>query len=88
MACRKCKWLIENIFKKDKEIHQKTDNQKLFEFSIEQLSDYGFTLKNISLDLHKSDFADNIVTEYEHKFSSQGFPIYRLEAYIKHEGEM
>lgn len=69
------------------EIHQKTDNQKLFEYSIEQLSDYGFTLKNVSLDLHKSDFEDNIVTEYEQKFSSQGFPIYRLEAYLKHEVE-
>ena len=39
--------------------------------------------KNISLDLHKSDFEGNIETEYEQKFSSLGFPIYRLEAYIK-----
>ncbi len=65
------------------EIHQKTDNQKLFEYSIEQLSDYGFTLKNVSLDLHKSDFEGNIVTEYEQKFVSLGLPIFRLEAYIK-----
>lgn len=65
------------------EIHQKTDNMHFFEYSLEQFSLSGFTFKNISLDLHKSDFKDNIVTEYEYKFSSQGFPIYRLEAYIK-----
>lgn len=65
------------------EIHMKTDNKKLFEFSIEQLSDFGFTLKNISLDLHNSGFENNIVTEYEQKFVSMGLPIYRLEAYLK-----
>ncbi|MCH5325421.1 MAG: tRNA (guanosine(46)-N7)-methyltransferase TrmB [Eubacterium sp.] len=62
------------------EIHQKTDNMHFFEFSVEQLSACGFALKNISLDLHNSDFEGNIVTEYERKFTEQGFPIYRLEA--------
>lgn len=62
------------------EIHQKTDNMKLFEFSIESLSQSGFKLKNISLDLHNSSFKGNIVTEYEKRFSDNGFPIYRLEA--------
>ncbi len=65
------------------EIHMKTDNKKLFEFSIEQLSDFGFTIKNVSLDLHNSDFEGNIVTEYEQKFVSMGLPIYRLEAFLK-----
>lgn len=65
------------------EIHQKTDNRQLFEYSIEQLSAYGFTLKNVSLDLHHSDFAGNIVTEYEQRFLDLGQPIYRLEAYIR-----
>ncbi|MBQ2798292.1 MAG: tRNA (guanosine(46)-N7)-methyltransferase TrmB [Ruminiclostridium sp.] len=62
------------------EIHQKTDNMKLFEFSIESFSSCGFRLRNISLDLHNSDFEGNIVTEYEKRFSDAGFPIYRLEA--------
>ena len=75
--------IYEGLMVKGAEIHQKTDNRQLFEFSIEHLSDYGFTLKNISLDLHKSDFEGNIVTEYEARFSSLGFPIYRLEAYLK-----
>lgn len=62
------------------EIHQKTDNMHFFEFSLEKLSSCGFTLKNISLDLHSSGYEDNIITEYEKKFSDQGYPIYRLEA--------
>ncbi len=75
--------IYDSIMKKEAQIHQKTDNRGFFEFSIEQLSDYGFTLHNISLDLHNSDFEGNIVTEYEARFSAQGCPIYRLEAYIK-----
>lgn len=65
------------------EIHQKTDNMHFFEFSIEEFSQNGFALKNVSLDLHRSSFEDNIMTEYEARFSSMGMPIYRLEAYIK-----
>lgn len=61
-------------------ICQKTDNMHFFEYSIESFSKCGFKLSNISLDLHKSGFEGNIETEYEQKFSSQGFPIYRLEA--------
>lgn len=71
------------ILKNGGEIHQKTDNTGFFEYSIEQLSGYGFALKNISLDLHSSSFEGNIETEYEHRFASQGLPIYRLEAYRK-----
>lgn len=73
----------EVILKNGAEIHQKTDNMHFFEYSIEQLTGYGFALKNISLDLHNSDFEGNIETEYEHRFASQGMPIYRLEAYLK-----
>lgn len=65
------------------EIHQKTDNQGLFEFSVNSLSGEGFTLKNVTLDLHNSSFEGNIMTEYEKKFSEMGMPIYRLEAYLR-----
>lgn len=73
--------LYDDIFKDKKVIHMKTDNTSLFEFSIESLSDYGYKLKNISLDLHNSDFEGNVMTEYEKKFSSKGVKINRLEAY-------
>ena len=71
----------ENIFKNKKTIFMKTDNTSLFEFSIESLSIFGYKLKNISLDLHNSNFENNIMTEYEKKFSEKGVKINRLEAY-------
>lgn len=72
--------IYKKILKPDGVIYQKTDNMHFFEYSIEQFSACGFKLSNISLDLHNSDFEGNIVTEYENKFASRGFPIYRLEA--------
>lgn len=75
--------IYKRIIKPDAEIHQKTDNMHFFEFSLEQFSSSGFSLKNVSLDLHNSNFEDNIMTEYEQKFVSLGLPIYRLEAYQK-----
>ena len=72
--------IYKRILKNDGVICQKTDNMHFFEYSIESFSECGFKLSNISLDLHNSDFEGNIVTEYENKFASQGFPIYRLEA--------
>ena len=75
--------IYKKLLKNGAEIHQKTDNMHFFEFSLEEFSETGFILKNISLDLHKSDFEGNIITEYEKRFSDQGFPIYRAEAVIK-----
>ncbi|HWO96351.1 MAG TPA: tRNA (guanosine(46)-N7)-methyltransferase TrmB [Bacillus sp. (in: firmicutes)] len=69
----------ENILVNEGEIHFKTDNQGLFEFSLMSFSEYGLLLKFISLDLHKSDFKGNIMTEYEEKFSQKGQRIYRCE---------
>lgn len=74
--------IYKELMNAEAEIHQKTDNSQLFEFSLEKLTNSGFALKNVSLDLHKSGFEGNIETEYEHKFVSLGLPIYRLEAYI------
>ena len=59
----------------------KTDNSRLFEFSLNSFADEGFKLKNITFDLHKSEFEGNVMTEYEERFSSAGMPIYRVEAY-------
>ncbi|MCL2203372.1 MAG: tRNA (guanosine(46)-N7)-methyltransferase TrmB [Defluviitaleaceae bacterium] len=61
------------------ELHFKTDNRLLFEFSIESLSQNRWQMHNVSLDLHANPDENNIVTEYEEKFSPFG-PIYRLEA--------
>ncbi len=60
----------------------KTDNKDLFEFSLGQVEEKGWKLHNVTFDLHNSEyFKDNVLTEYEEKFSSKGKPIYRLVAY-------
>ncbi|MEN8701354.1 tRNA (guanosine(46)-N7)-methyltransferase TrmB [Bacillus infantis] len=61
------------------EIHFKTDNQGLFEYSLTSFSQYGLLLTYVSLDLHNSDYEGNIMTEYEEKFSGRGSRIYRSE---------
>lgn len=70
----------ETIAKPNAELHFKTDNQGLFEYSLASLTWYGMTLKQVWLDLHESDFEGNIMTEYEEKFSNKGQRIYRVEA--------
>lgn len=70
----------ETILVDKAEIHFKTDNRVLFEYSLISMSAYGMLLKDVSLDLHASMPKDNIMTEYEEKFSAKGQPIYRVEA--------
>ncbi|EGP5092300.1 tRNA (guanosine(46)-N7)-methyltransferase TrmB [Enterococcus faecium] len=70
----------EQILRPNGEIHFKTDNQGLFEYSLTSFSQYGMILKQVWLDLHQSQFEGNIMTEYEEKFSSKGQRIYRVEA--------
>ncbi|PSL44533.1 tRNA (guanine-N(7)-)-methyltransferase [Salsuginibacillus halophilus] len=72
----------DQVLKAAGEVHLKTDNQQYFEYSLGSFSENGWKLKNISLNLHESEWeADNIHTEYEEKFAANGWPIYRLEAY-------
>ncbi|QRG66267.1 tRNA (guanosine(46)-N7)-methyltransferase TrmB [Brevibacillus choshinensis] len=69
------------VLKSDGEIHMKTDNEKLFEFSLNQFASERFQMHNITFDLHQSKLAaDNVMTEYEERFSSRGQRIYRVEA--------
>ena len=70
----------EQILPDQGEIHFKTDNRGLFEYSLASMSQYGMVLKQVWLDLHASDFEGNVMTEYEEKFSKKGQVIYRLEA--------
>ncbi|CEH34234.1 tRNA (guanosine(46)-N7)-methyltransferase TrmB [Romboutsia lituseburensis] len=67
------------LLNKDGEVHFKTDNEKLFEFSLNEISSNDWVLKNISLNLAESDF-ENVTTEYEDKFMSYGMKIFRCEA--------
>lgn len=72
--------LYKKLLKSGGDIHMKTDNIELFEFSLETFENSGFKLENVTHDLHAREPEDNIMTEYEKNFVSQGKPICRLEA--------
>lgn len=78
--------IYKKILKKNSKIEFKTDNRGLFEYSLVNMNKFGLKFDKISLDLHKdillgkfNDEEDNIMTEYEEKFSKNG-PIYKLIA--------
>jgi len=62
----------KKFLKNDGEIWFKTDDKGLFEDSINYFKENGFDIKFLTYDLHNSGFSDNIVTEYEAKFTSLG----------------
>lgn len=68
----------QSLFKEKMVIEMKTDNRHLFEFSILSLNDAGFHIEEIILNLYEETLEYNIPTEYELKFSSKGFPIYKI----------
>lgn len=72
----------DKCLRKDGIIIFKTDNRELFDFSLEQLELAGWKLENKTYDLHHSEFLlDNVMTEYEEKFSKEGKPINRMVIY-------
>ncbi len=66
----------------DGTIEFKTDNRPLFDFSLQELSSANWNLKACTYDLHHDAALnqENIMTEYEEKFSSIGNPIHKLIA--------
>ena len=69
------------ILKPDGDVQFKTDNRMLFDFSLEQVEEAGWTLAFQTFDLHHSVYQDgNVMTEYEEKFSAKGNPICKLVA--------
>lgn len=71
----------EKVLTPNGKICFKTDNQALFDFSLEQLEANGWKTEKVTRDLHSSPYVEgNVMTEYEEKFVSLGMPIYRVEA--------
>ena len=70
----------ENILAKDGHVEFKTDNQPLFEFSLEAAEEAGWKLLAVTRDLHHDTALNkrNIMTEYEERFSAQGNPICKM----------
>lgn len=71
--------LYDDLFKNDKRIVMKTDNLILFASSLVSLSNYGYILEDVNLDLETSDIP-NVLTEYEAKFMAKGIKINYLVA--------
>ena len=70
----------DNILSKEGKVIFKTDNNDLFNFSLEQIEIAGWTLINKTNDLHNSEYVkENIMTEYEERFVKEGIAINRLE---------
>ena len=67
------------------ELEFKTDNTELFNFSLEQIKEAGWTLTAFTYDLHHNEemVRGNIMTEYEERFSGKGNPINKLIAVRK-----
>ena len=72
----------DNILKKDGVVEFKTDNDLLFQFSLEQVPETGWNLVAQTWDLHNDSemVKGNVMTEYESKFSQMGNPIHKLVA--------
>ena len=74
--------LYDEFLKNDGFIEFKTDNRNLFDYSIEAAGEAGWKTRDITYDLHNSEYAEgNIMTEYEEKFSSMGVPINKVIIY-------
>lgn len=67
------------LLKAGGELHFKTDNRPLFDFSLKQFEEAQLSVRDVSFDLHAEARPDNIMTEYERKFSGFGEKINRCE---------
>ena len=78
--------VYKKLLKKGGRILQKTDDRDFFDFSLEEFRACGFSLENVTYDLHENGNPEwNIVTEYEQKWVERGLPIHRLEAVLPNE---
>ena len=72
------------VFLKDCcEIHFKTDDDELFEESLDYFKEANFEVTYLTRDLHASDYQHNLVTEHERMFSEEGKKIKFLIAVKK-----
>ncbi len=71
--------LYGQILRDGGEIHFKTDNLPLFDWSVEQMAAEGWELKELTCDLHEFGPV-GVMTDYEAKFHAQGVKINRVVA--------
>ena len=71
--------LYRKVLRDGGEIHFKTDNDKLFEWSVEEIPQYGWELREVTRNLH-ADGPVGVMTDYEKKFFELGKNINRCVA--------
>ena len=74
--------LYRKVLKNGGEIHFKTDNDKLFEWSVEEIPQYGWELRDVTRDLHANGPV-GVMTDYEKKFHELGKNINRCVAVMQ-----
>lgn len=72
--------MYKTFLKPDSEIRFKTDDDELFDESLEYFKQSGYEILYLTRDLHASDVTDNIETEHEKMFSEEGIKIKYLIA--------
>lgn len=72
----------DRMLKKDGEVQFKTDNNDLFEWSLTEIEEAGWKIREFTRDLHRDEKMNegNVMTEYEARFSAQGQKINKLIA--------
>jgi tRNA (guanine-N7-)-methyltransferase len=76
--------VYRKVLKEGGEIHMKTDNDDLFEYSLQELQNDNWDIVMSTRDLHNSPYLeDNVMTEYEQRFVQQGKKINKLVARLK-----
>lgn len=76
----------QKVLAPDGHLEFKTDNSGLFAYSLKSLNNFGMKFDFVSVDLHHEKpeiLAQNVETEYEHKFAAKGNPIYALHAHFE-----
>lgn len=79
--------LYRGILRDGGQIHFKSDNRDLFEYSLFQFPKAGYALSEVTRDLHAGGI-QGVMTDYEEKFHIMGTPINRCVGTKEHmEGE-
>ena len=68
--------LYRKVLKPGGQVHFKTDNQPLFEFSVLEFPEAGYLLSEVTRNLHENG-PQGVMTDYEAKFYGEGQPINR-----------
>ena len=78
--------LYRGVLRDGGEIHFKTDDRDLFEWSLFQFPKAGYELSQVTRDLHAGGI-QGVMTDYEEKFHDLGTPINRCVAAKLHQDE-